>query len=293
MSLDMDTHLNRNTPFQIPEFTDAAQAPLPPLPDRFINAPWPDMPEKMLVVIDGWSDTKKNLVSEWVAEAMGGLLVDSDHIYRALVAACSQAGVDVNRYASVESWCERAGVDIGFSKNGRGTLEAHVAVDGSWLAKSDLENHADPVSNRAAYSTFWTKVRQVLRGCDFDDRVVIVGSDIGYEFQNTPYKFFLDNTDGQRNPVELAGLAYPWMGQIRNYQNPGVTYFERGVNTLMIDASRAAPADVVVVILVESVARACEMGFVGTRPETALADAYLTADATRKRMKAVLSETSK
>ena len=62
MNLDMDANFNRNTPFQIPEFTDAAQAPLPPLPDRFINAPWPDMPEKMLVVIDGWSDTKKSLV---------------------------------------------------------------------------------------------------------------------------------------------------------------------------------------------------------------------------------------
>jgi cytidylate kinase len=74
------------------------------------------MPETMLVVIDGWADTKKTLVGEWVAEAMGGLLVDSDQIYHALVVACSKAGVDVNRYASVESWCERAGVDIGFAK---------------------------------------------------------------------------------------------------------------------------------------------------------------------------------
>ena len=269
----MDAELDNRTPLRKPELPDFSQTALPSLPSRHLNVPWPDMPEQMLVVIDGWSDAPKSLVGEWVAEALGGLLVDSDQIYGALVAACSRTGVDVNRYANVESWCERAGVDIGFSKNGGGTLEAHVAVDGSWFAKSDLENHAEMVSNRAAYATFWGKVKQVLRGCDFDDRVVIVGSDIGYEFPTTPYKFFLDNTNAQRNPIELAGLAYPWMGQIRNYHNPGVTYFEHGVNTLMIDASRAAPADVVVVILVEAVARACEMGLVGTRRETALADA--------------------
>ena len=249
------------------------------------------MPEKMLVAIDGWSDTEKSLIGEWVAKALGGLFVDSEKIYRSLVTAASKAGVDLDNYAKVESWCERAGVDIGFANDGSRHLEAHVAVNGFWFGKVDLQNHAELVSNRAAYATFWSKVKQVLRGCDFDDRVVIVGSDTGYEFPTTPYRFFLDNTSGNRIPIELAGLAYPWMGQLRNYKNSGVTYFDRGVNTLMIDASRAAPADVVVVVLVESVARAWEMGFVSGRLETALADAYFAADAIRKWMKAALSRT--
>src|SRR5262249_49884966 len=158
-------------------------------------------------------------------------------------------------------------------------------VNDVWFAKADLENYVEQVSKKSAYMTFWEKVRQVLRGCDFDDRVVVVGSDIGFEFPNTPYKFFLDNTTGNRNPISLAGLAYPGMGQLKNYKNPGVTYFERSITPLMVDASRATPADVVVVVLVESVARACEMGFVGARLETALADAYRVANETRQRMK--------
>jgi cytidylate kinase len=251
------------------------------------------MPEKMLITIDGWHDTPKALVGNWVADGLGGLLVNSEQILRALIAACAKSGVDVNDYGRVESWCEQSGVDIGFAQDGCRTSEAHVAVNGHWFTKSELENVAELVANRAAYDTFGDKVRQVLRRCDFDDRVIIVGSDVGYEFPKSPYKYFLDNTSGTRNPVEWAGLAYPWMGHIRNYKGPDVTYFERAVNTLMIDASRAAPADVVVVILVESVARACEMGFVGARPETALADAYFVADATRQRMKVALAQSSK
>ena len=287
----MKAIVNDRTPLLTPEFTDSSQVALPPLPSRFDHVRWPDMPGKMLVVIDGMSDTKKSLIGEWVADALGGLFVDADHIYSALVAACSKAGVDVGSSAKVESWCERAGVDLEFASRG-GVLEAHVAIDGVWSKKCDVENHEETVLNRAAQAAFWTKVRQALRGCDLNDRVVIVGSDIGYEFPNTPYKFFLDNTSGQRNPADLAALAYPWTGEIGNYTNPGVTYFDRAVNTLIIDASRATPADAVVVILVESVVRACEVGLVDTHPHLALADAYSAADATRQRMKAALSQNS-
>ena len=287
----MKAIVNDRTPLLTPEFTDSSQVALPPLPSRFDHVRWPDMPGKMLVVIDGMSDTKKSLIGEWVADALGGLFVDADHIYSALVAACSKAGVDVGSSAKVESWCERAGVDLGFARRG-GVLEAHVAIDGAWSKKSDLENREETVLNRASQTAFWTKVKQALRGCDLNDRVVIVGSDIGFEFPYTPYKFFLDRTNGHRNPSGLAALAYPWAGQIRNYPNPGVTYFDRAVNTLMIDTSRAAPADAVAVILVESVMRACELGLVDTHPHLALADAFVAADATRQRMKAALSQSS-
>lgn len=288
----MDANWNRNTPLGIPDFMDAAQVALPPLPDRFLNTPWPDMPEKMLVTLDGWHDTPKALVGEWVANALGGLFVNSDQIYRSLVAACAKSGVDVGDYARVQSWCERAGVDIGFAKGSAHALEAQVAVGGQWFAKTELESVGELVSTRAACHTFWDKVRQVLRRCDFDDRVVIVGSDVGHEFPRTPYKFFLDCTGSERNPIELAGLAYPWLAQRRNSEEPTVTFFDHGSKSLVVDVSRVAPADLVVVVLVESVARACEMGFIGGRRDAVLSHAYFLADAVRSRMKTALAKRS-
>lgn len=290
----MDANLNDRIPLATPGLADLSQAALPPLPKRHFDIPWPDMPERMLVTIDGWHDTPKALVGEWVAYSLGGLLVNSDQIYRSLVAACSKSVTDINDYGRVESWCEQAAVEIGFAKDHSRALEAQVAVNNQWFSKCDLEKVTELVSNRAAYDTFWDKVRQVLRRCEFDDRVVIVGSDAGYEFPKTPYRFFLDNTSGNRNPTELAGLAYSWSGRVEKYYGSGgVTHFQRSISTLMIDANRAAAPEIVCVVLVESVMRAREMGFVAGRLDAILGDAYFLADATRKRMRAVIAEHEK
>lgn len=56
---------NSKTPFRMPDISEFGQLALPPLPERFLNTPWPDMPEKMLVTIDGWNDTPKTLVGEF------------------------------------------------------------------------------------------------------------------------------------------------------------------------------------------------------------------------------------
>ena len=51
--MSLDVNINSRTPLSLPGFPDPAQVALPPLPDRFPRVPWPDMPERMLVVIDG------------------------------------------------------------------------------------------------------------------------------------------------------------------------------------------------------------------------------------------------
>ena len=290
--MNLDASFNQRTPMRKPEYSDSAQAALPPLPARFLNIPWADMPEKMLVVIDGWSDTPKSLVAQWVAESWGGLVVDSEKCFRSLLTACVRNGRDVNDYPRIESWCEQAAIDIGFAKDGGRAMEAVVAVNGLWLTNADLVN-SGIVTNRAAHDLFWRKVRQVLRRCDFDDRVVVVGSDLGFEFPNTPYKFFLDHTGENRDMTELAGIAFPWSGRLQNYYgSPGVTFFERGFKTLFVDANRAGACDIVCVVLLESVLRAHEMGFVGGPTEVLLQHAYFLADAARKRMRVILSEGS-
>lgn len=290
--MSLDANSNRDVPLRTPEHQDSAQAELPPLPERFLNLPWPDMPEKMLVVIDGWSDTPKSLVGQWVAESWGGLLVDAEKIFRSLLTACLRSGRNVNDYPRMESWCEAAAVDIGFAKDGGHGLEAVVAVNGLWLASADLVP-SGMVTNRAAFDLFWKKVKQALRCCDFEDRVVLVGGDLGLEFPDTPYKFFLDNTNGNRNLTELAGLAYPWTGRLENYYGShGPTFFERGINMLFADANRADACDLVCVVLLESVARAHEMGFLGGPITVALHHGYTLANTTRQRMRAALRESS-
>lgn len=292
VNMSMDANLKSNTPLRTPELMDLVQEELPPLPDRFLNTPWPDMPEKMLITIDGWQSTPKALVGEWVAFSLGGLFVNSEQIYHSLVAASGKAGVDVRDPERVQSWCERAGVDIGFANAGGLGLEAHVAVNGLWFSKSDLENRTDEVLNREAFHIFWEKVRQAIRCCDFDDRVVIVGSDIGHEFPRTPYKFFLDATTGERDPHELAGLGYPWF--LRYPQESGeaeLTRFDHPSNTLVADASLASPDNLVAVVLVESVARALEMGFIGGEQESVIANACFLVDKTRACMRAMLTRT--
>jgi cytidylate kinase len=288
-----DPFCNRNVPMQTPEFADTAQSALPSLPDRFLNVPWADMPEKMLITIDGWDDTPKGLVGEWVANSFGGLLINSEKIFTALFAGACKSGIDVNDHFQVESWCEQAAVDIGFDRNGGRALEGQIAVNGYWFKESELQPVSDLVSNRAAQHAFRSKVRQVVRRCDFTDRVVLVGSDIGYQFPFTPYKFFLDKVSDDRNPTELAALAYPWAGDAGRYEDSGVTYFERMVNTLMIETSHTDAPNIVCVVLVESVARACEMGFISGKRELVLGQAYFLADATRRRMTDVLSRSSK
>lgn len=287
--MNLDAQFNRRVPLQKPEYADSAQIALPPLPERFLDVPWPDMPEKMLVVIDGWNDTPKSLVAQWAAESWGALVVDAEKVFRSLITACIKAGRDVNDYPRIESWCEQAAVDLGFARDGGRALEAVVAVNGLWLNQADLRS-ADVVTNRAAFDMFWKKVRLVLRGCEFEDRVVLVGSDLGLEFPYTPYKFFFDNTKPGRDRTELAALAYPWTGLLDNYvDHLEVTFFETGLHTLLVDTSRADACNAVAIVLLESVARAHEMGFLGGSPEVVLAHGYMIASAVRKRMRAALS----
>jgi hypothetical protein len=61
----------------------------------------------------------------------------------------------------------------------------------------------------------------------------------------------------------------------------------------MIETSQTDAPNIVCVVLVESVARACEMGFIGGRRELVLGQAYFLADATRRRMNTALSRSSK
>ena len=289
----MNMHANaetKNPALAMPDGIGAAQLALPPLPKRLnaIDTPWPNMPDKMLIVIDGWDHTPKWLVGSWVADALGGLLITASDVFCALVVAARLAGVDTKEHVCVANWCKQASVQIGFERAGGRSYEAQIGVNGKWFLNADHEFGFD--STRAVSDTFWDKVREVLRQCDFDDRVVIVSSDACRDFPGTPYKFFIDDTDrNYRESIDRGLLSRPWIGAMRNYPY-GVTCLDTFDETLLIDSTRCSEADQVMLVLVECAVRAFENGLIQGDYFGMLRGARATANAVRREMERVIAE---
>jgi cytidylate kinase len=283
----MDFGMNR--PLLKPALSDTSQLALPSLPERHDRIPWPDMPEKMLVVIDGWTDMPKVVVGHWVAKGLGALFVNSEDFYLALVQGCLMAGVDLENTEAVRAWCARKSLDIGFADDRDRGLRAEIAVNGHWFSKLELDDARGAVE-KSCRSVFQAEVTEALSRCEFEDRVVVTGTSIGGTvFPRTPYKFFLDKPGATHADRELITRFYPVAGDSHPYVASGMTCFDHVSKTLMIDTSQAAPWDVVKIVLVESAARAFEMGFLGAPLETVISDAVELGDQVRREMYAILA----
>lgn len=273
---------NDQKPMLRPEQPGPASCEVPTLPKRFnLNVPCPDLPEKMLLVIDGWNDTCKLAVGRCLAKELGGLLVNSEDVFHALVVSSLNEGIDINDDTRLESWCERAAVDIAFCVGIGTPWTANVSVNGAWFNNEELVGMPKVISPPAR-DIFWRKVRQAVCQCDFEDRVVVVGSDLGSEFPAAPFKFFLDDTRTKRDSLELAAVTYPFAGDARNYPDAmSPTAFDHSNKSVFIDTGRVGFGDVVCIVLMESVARAHKLGLIGGQYDEALAAAYFRADALR------------
>src|SRR5262249_9353571 len=134
---------------------------------------------------------------------------------------------------------------------------------------------------------------EALRRCEFEDRVVVAGTNVGGAvFPRTPYKFFLDKPGTGHADKELITRIYPVAGDPHPYVASGLTCFDHVSKTLMIDTTRAAPWDLVKIVLVESAARAFEMGYLGEPLETVISDAVELGDQVRREMYTVLANRS-
>src|SRR5204862_7993045 len=95
--------------------------------------PFPELPAKMVVAIDGWEQTGKNTSGELVAEHLGAGLVDSGRFYRAMTMACLDSKVNLSDSAAVAAWCKDVALDVRLAREGGGVEEAQVAVNGCWF----------------------------------------------------------------------------------------------------------------------------------------------------------------
>ncbi len=225
-----------------------------------VKLPTQDLPLKMLVAIDGWAHSGKNTTGELVAEAIGGVLVDSGRFYRAFTRACVDAGIDLDNEHAVACFCWAAALDVRLRKEGGRVAEAQVCINGNWYSKEELKGVGTDVSKTARVYEVREKVNHALRLCENYGRVVMLGRDIGgVVIPETPFKFFLDAPEyvRERRHRETTGKG----GALERDQldESRVVFAD---DALMVDTHRLQPGEVRGVIIIELFWRATDRNIV-------------------------------
>ncbi len=267
-----------------PEPLDIGNARLPNFAGRHTQIPWGMLPHEMLVVIDGLPGTRPDEVGMWVADSFGALFVNTEHLQAALVNTSLREGIDVNDVVNVRNWSATATVDVRFA-TGEGAPEAEFIINGESSTPEELEAVHSFAHEINVFANFRPLFQKALSECDFHDRIIMVGRNNGPSLLwDTPYKFFLDKTDGSVEPEILSACGYPHCGNPKRYYQ-GPTFFCHRTNALMVDSTRTSASDLVVIVLVESVARASEMGFLDGPFEAHFENACKLAQTVRKQIK--------
>ena len=207
------------------------------------------LPSQMIVAIDGWAQSGKNTTGELVAEAIGGVLVDSGRFYRAFTKAYLDSDGDLEDSQWILKFCRDASFEIHLAKEGGKVSEAQVGVNGKFYSKTQLNHLGEATSKIARIREVRDLVNNGLRLCQRYGKVVMLGRDIGGAvFPKTPYKFFLDASEKIReqrhlNTTHGTGAAK----RDRNDINQ-VVFAE---DALLIDTGDHQPESVKGIILVD------------------------------------------
>ena len=211
--------------------------------------PFPELPTKMIIAIDGWAQTGKNSTGELLAGHLGGVLVDSGRFYRAITKGCMDGEVDLMNMDAVAAWCRRATMDIRLARVVGVVEEVEVAVNGRWFTRGELSPLGLQTSLVAAVPQVREWVNAALRLCECYGRVVMLGRDIGGAvFPKTPYKFFLDATEEVREQRHYATTKSFGAKKRDLFDASRVIFAE---DSLLIDTSKLAVEEVCGIILVE------------------------------------------
>ena len=96
------------------------------------------LPEQMIVAIDGPARGGKNTAGDLVAEAIGGVLVDSGRFYRSSTAAALRAGINLDDAEAIGKFCDQALIYVRLDRDGGSIIEALVTVNGRCYGKAEL-----------------------------------------------------------------------------------------------------------------------------------------------------------
>src|SRR6266404_1526005 len=104
------------------------------------RVPHCNLPRQMIVAIDGTAQSGKNTVAEIVAEAIGGVVVDSERVYRALAKACVESGIALSDRKTIGEFCLEAALNIRVEWDGGTVKEALPFVNGLYFTKEELKS---------------------------------------------------------------------------------------------------------------------------------------------------------
>jgi cytidylate kinase len=216
---------------------------------RPVRPLYDDLPKQLVVAIDGTAQAGKNTVGEIVAETIGGVLVDSDRVYRALAKACLEAGVDLEDRQAIIQFCRDASLTVRMDWDGGKVKEAVAFIDGRFFAKDELKSVAALTWKLSDVHEVREAANKALRLCACYGRIVMVGHDIGgVVFPNSSFKFFLDAPGDVREQRHFRELhSY---GAVRRDHNEDkqLVFAE---DALMIDTGNLEPHEVSGIILIE------------------------------------------
>jgi cytidylate kinase len=236
---------------------------VPMMSERTPLVPHHNLPKQMIVAIDGTAQSGKSTVAEIIAQAVGGVVVDSDRIYRALTLACLNAGVPLNDTERVKAFFYEITLIIRLGWDGGKAKEALPFVDGRLFSKGELKAVAAETWKVAAVAEIRKAVLSALRSCAIFGRVVMLGQNIGGAvFPKTPYKFFLDAPIDVREARHQHEFGYPGAAQRDSRDDQRILFPDDG---LLIEGGSLNPEEVSGIILVEVFWRADENRFTGKR----------------------------
>jgi cytidylate kinase len=225
-------------------------------PRASITMPFPELPSKMVVAIDGWAQSGKNTTGELVAESLGAVLVDSGRFYRAFTKACLDAGIHLEDDDAVAEFCWKSTLDIRLGRGRGRAQEAEVSVNGHWFTQPELNSVGNETSKVAGVFEVRQIVNKALRLCDNYGRVVMLGRDIGgVVIPDTHFKFFLDAPEEIREKRQIESSGHGGAIRRDHEDQKQVVFADKA---LMIDTGKLKPDEVCGIILVEIFWRAAQ-----------------------------------
>lgn len=166
------------------------------------------LPENLIVAIDGPAGSGKSTLAKRVAEEIGGVMIDTGAMYRAVTAKT----LDLNRDPADEKIVGQIAQSIKIEFRRYGQAQK-IMVDGAdYTARIRQSDVNDNVSAVAAYSAVRRRMVALQRKMGEKGRIVMEGRDIGSNvFPDARFKFFLvadEKVRAQRRRQEMndAGM---------------------------------------------------------------------------------------
>ena len=243
MTMNQTTTETGDLRLRPPAVTPPSERKLLQAPTLPACPPWlRSLPADFVVTIDGPARTGKNTAGALVAEAIGGVLVDSGRFYRALTKAALVSGVNLDWPLAVTDFCAQVDLQAQSGFDGSLVEEALAVVQGICFPRATLEPIAAQTAKLAQVPAARELVNGALRSFAGRRRLVVLGRDMGARvFPEAPLKVFL-----------TAPLAVLEQRQVNTTGQPGAkrrvavdrpnTF--RVATALEIDTSRHQPAAV-------------------------------------------------